>query len=611
MAKHLWNTHGIDCNKKHRAAARNQLTSYMIPRDQLNALPLEGKGIAEKVTNCFIKWIVCMHVAFFVVQNAFFRQFLTLLSSSLIRSIPTSHTTVKKYVLEAFHRKRGEVREILHTAKSNIHISFDLWTSGNGLALLAVCAHFVDEHRTIKTVMLALRPVHGSHSGENMAEIVGQVIKDYEIEDRLGYFVLDNADSNDKCVEHLFKQLNNPRLLPEQRRLRCMGHIINLAAQAFLLGEAPPQVFEAELVIAQQSKDVEAKERELWQKKGPLGKLHNIVKFIRRTPQRRQAFAAIQSVDGFNDKRADKLGVKSDNATRWNSAYDMIHRAIFLRSRITVFCFENMAEIGTDSLSSEDWAILVDMHELLKPFKEETMLLQSRAKEGVEGAAWEVLPTITSLLQQTMRKGAERYGDMRRPEAGRESEHIFVCLWSCIKKLDKYQTLLSETPIYYAATLMNPSIKWSYCVEKRPEHLDYAKQSVQWIWDNFYKHLTIAPAQSASAIAPQPTSHRSRFGLTSAGTSNSVRDGYTVYQTQDLVPEAECAVLAEWWRDHSSDEVAKMAWDTLAIPAMSAECERVFSSAARLVTWLRNSLGDDAIEANECLKNWWDQALVS
>ena len=38
--------------------------------------------------------------------------------------------------------------------------------------------------------------------------------------------------------------------------------------------------------------------------------------------------------------------------------------------------------------------------------------------------------------------------------------------------------------------------------------------------------------------------------------------------------------------------------------AMSAEFERIFSSAARLVTTLWNGLKKDSIEANGCLKAW-------
>jgi hypothetical protein len=52
------------------------------------------------------------------------------------------------------------------------------------------------------------------------------------------------------------------------------------------------------------------------------------------------------------------------------------------------------------------------------------------------------------------------------------------------------------------------------------------------------------------------------------------------------------------------------AFDTLAIPTMSAECERVFSSTKKLITTERSRLYIDIIEASECLKNWWDHELI-
>jgi hAT family C-terminal dimerisation region len=46
------------------------------------------------------------------------------------------------------------------------------------------------------------------------------------------------------------------------------------------------------------------------------------------------------------------------------------------------------------------------------------------------------------------------------------------------------------------------------------------------------------------------------------------------------------------------------ALDTLFCPAMLTECERVFSSAKKLITPERNQLEEDIIEACECLKGW-------
>jgi hypothetical protein len=51
--------------------------------------------------------------------------------------------------------------------------------------------------------------------------------------------------------------------------------------------------------------------------------------------------------------------------------------------------------------------------------------------------------------------------------------------------------------------------------------------------------------------------------------------------------------------------MAQMAFDLLSIPAMSAECERVFSQTKLLITTQRRRLADDIVEAVECLKYWY------
>jgi len=63
----------------------------------------------------------------------------------------------------------------------------------------------------------------------------------------------------------------------------------------------------------------------------------------------------------------------------------------------------------------------------------------------------------------------------------------------------------------------------------------------------------------------------------------------------------------EYWntRYSTQPDLARFALDMLAIPMMSAECERVFSSARHLLTDARNRLNPDIIEANECLRHWF------
>ena len=99
--------------------------------------------------------------------------------------------------------------------------------------------------------------------------------------------MLDNISSNDICVYKILAKLQ-PNLYLEKRRLYCFGHIVNLTTKAFLFGK-DPEAFEAEAdsyIHFQQ----EEKELEAWRRLGPIGKLHNVVRYIQKTPQRREAF---------------------------------------------------------------------------------------------------------------------------------------------------------------------------------------------------------------------------------------------------------------------------------------------------------------------------------
>jgi hypothetical protein len=52
------------------------------------------------------------------------------------------------------------------------------------------------------------------------------------------------------------------------------------------------------------------------------------------------------------------------------------------------------------------------------------------------------------------------------------------------------------------------------------------------------------------------------------------------------------------------------AFDIFACPVTSCEYEQAFSSANKLITPERNSLGDNVIEALECLRAWWNNGLI-
>jgi hypothetical protein len=85
-----------------------------------------------------------------------------------------------------------------------------------------------------------------------------------------------------------------------------------------------------------------------------------------------------------------------------------------------------------------------------------------------------------------------------------------------------------------------------------------------------------------------------------------VADELRKYWSSDNEPcEKDDPLL--WWNAHRQQypNLSTMAYDMLAIPPMSDECERTFSSAKHLISDSRNNLIMDIIEASECLKSWF------
>ena len=79
---------------------------------------------------------------------------------------------------------------------------------------------WIDATGKRRTTVLGMRRVYGEHTGENVGSIVIELLNEYNIGgDLIGYFMLDNASSNDTAVEFILKELC-PWMNSKQRRHR-------------------------------------------------------------------------------------------------------------------------------------------------------------------------------------------------------------------------------------------------------------------------------------------------------------------------------------------------------------------------------------------------------
>ena len=98
--------------------------------------------------------------------------------------------------------------------------------------------------------------------------------------DKISFFVTDNASNNDTAIDivvaHYFP--NMPHKTRISRRLRCLGHVINLTAKAFLYSNEF-DTFKKGIKHVKEHSEL-LKELNLWRKRGPISKLYNVLIFI-------------------------------------------------------------------------------------------------------------------------------------------------------------------------------------------------------------------------------------------------------------------------------------------------------------------------------------------
>ena len=116
-----------------------------------------------------------------------------------------------------------------------------------------------------------------------------------------------------------------------------------------------------------------------------------------------------------------------DNLTRWNSWYDAAVRAVELRAAIDEFVDYELGDyrakvaryegsrslhkrppkrptLLNDLLSADDWSVITQYIQLLKPLKDATLLLQGhvsttgKGAKAVHGAIWQVLPIFENIM---------------------------------------------------------------------------------------------------------------------------------------------------------------------------------------------------------------------
>ncbi|KNB18731.1 hypothetical protein FOXG_22350 [Fusarium oxysporum f. sp. lycopersici 4287] len=567
-------------------------------RLQYSAVPRARVAMIRELS---LGLLINTNVPFSFFSDTFFQQLAWQLDPHLSDQISWSRQSMSRLLDDMYKTKKDRVKQELSDALSKIHLRFDLWTSPNRHAVMAVMAHFLDRQGKHQSRLLALRRQLGCHSGENLAVTLGQVVREWKIEDRVGTVISDNASSNDTCLLNFYGDLDAEMSLVDirARRMRCYGRILNLVARAFLYGE-DLEAFEADFQtnslnpedkgdsqIFQQAESqvfnfLGRHEDDLrhWRKKRLVGKLHNVVKFIRSPPQRSELF---KKISRENDEAQEyllagestaELEVVMNNDTRWNSTYLRSFERSSSRETLGRSWFIQRAGVARE--------VMTGMEYLLEHL-EDRKLFHHVVPDNAVGEITDSQVEPARGRPDRNRQLPARFRDcemdmhprksMESSLPGRGSGQCddgpgklsIITAW---QKLNEYYTKLGESPLFAASIILNPSLGMSYL------EVNWASEE-QLVWRRLRRWSS--ELERYLRLEPQ--------------------------ETEDPI---------EWWmgRRGQFPMVSQLALDILAIPAMATDCERSFSLAKLTLTSQRLSMATETLEKLQCLKNWVRHGVV-
>jgi hypothetical protein len=186
------------------------------------------------------------------------------------------------------------------------------------------------------------------------------------------------------------------------------------------------------------------------------------------------------------------------------------------------------------------------------------------------------------------------------------------------QKLHKYYNLTDQShSIYAAAVLFHPSCRKAYFDEQwTGDEMQMWKDkmiaNVRQVWEDEYKDKTTDNSDEEAKRRVKRPDFLDKYLKRAQPTAEG--DAFQSYITSAPVAcnDSDSDLFAWWDRPNNPHKaLQQQAFDLLSIPAMSAEVERVFSSAKRLIPPDRNRLSDGTIELLQLLKNWWENKLIT
>ncbi|KAG8769320.1 hypothetical protein FRC12_005039 [Ceratobasidium sp. 428] len=175
-------------------------------------------------------WCAVNHRPFSAISDPLFVDFVQLLRPGTNVPDPKRVSLDLTYI---YNRLSINVRETFLEIDTAMHLAIDGWSSPLTASFLGIIVFWRENGRMWSSILDFIHLTE-SHTGAYMAQKTLECVEQLGVKNQAGIMsiCLDNALNNDTFIRHIAPEL--PRLLGEDARGRCMAHIGNLMAQAFI-----------------------------------------------------------------------------------------------------------------------------------------------------------------------------------------------------------------------------------------------------------------------------------------------------------------------------------------------------------------------------------------
>jgi hypothetical protein len=577
------------------------------------------------------RWFVKARQPFSIVESSEFQEMFLAHNTQCAYK---SRNNLRNHIFDDFKLRREALKiELEHTCIS-VSFTLDIWTAPNRVPIFAIIAHWMTEDFQDREEVVEFREIKGSHTGDMLAIVVENCMKELAIKEKLFAVTGDNAGNNGTLCETLYKSLKRtyddkasivrPRMRFHGRSswVRCLAHINGLIVSDVMKDLKTGTAAEAKRLLDALDEIHKSSTYTIpfdASRSGPA-KIRLINLWALRSAPREQDFKSMP--------RTKNRRPIYDVDTRWNSGHDMMEQYIELTPEYNEF-IERNPQIAALRLTDAEELAVHQLTWVLRPFKEATLEVSKNMPSITRSL--ETYWDLESLLNDVI-AGEGKYAQLDASirtafEKGKSKNLKYTPEHADHKK--------QAVAMLFAAHTLDPRARMGLIKEMMPDGKEATEQMIRKYFVEEWPELNV-DIETTSASMTSPTTRPE--GISTAqwkmmekkraqvGEATANRPTSEIDQWLQLPPiEADAKshqdpdFVRKWWKDnrHKWPGLSKAARFLLPTSASEVDVERLFSGCRDEFGIRRHSLKAETVRVLVLLRSSYtaedavDKALIA